>query len=585
MVRDILKSLADASIAALRVRGSEWPRSLLAGTLIPDAWMGVVLQPDGRRRFVPAGEDPQPDRDDVLVLARNRAIAVPVELRDAPAGDGHAVHARVELLVRPPARDDELAALARTLVTGDALTLDALAHYFSTSGARAALQRFIRERPAGALVHEELRAALLDHLQNELKGVLFAAGLVLERLGAVEFTSPTLSEEESRQRATARQVSALEARSVVERAALAATQRRLDDLGTVLGKLKQASAAGAGLNWHELLPSLTPGERGRLLESLWRLTPDHEVATAIVVVAGRTCAWLDPAAPHALARQVTLPDDLGGLRSVDYDAAADTLLVGAATGVWRIHAGDGSVQARFAVPKPGEVRTGFNGSVIGGERLYATHSQLGAWSWSLARPAEAVPLLRPVAGVPKTVRGVLIDAQGRVLLAADTRVRAFDAAGDELWSTGAAESSIQCLAALEERLYAGTASGALLCCDVRLPGEWLVVHRGTSAIESVQARRWDDLVELVIPTGATGVAGVYAEEGLVARLMEASQPVRRAWACDDTLVGLTENRDRLIVLTATMPGRTGVEVPVARLLSHAVQDVALVTQRAPGAGR
>jgi hypothetical protein len=579
MARDILKSLADASIAALRVRGGEWPRNLLAETLIPDAWMGIVLQPDGRRRFVPAGEDPRPERDDTLVLVRNRAIAVPLELHEAPASSGHGVHARVELLVRAPARDDELAALARTLVTGDALGLDALAEYLWHGAARAALQRFIRERPAAALVYDDLRAALLEHLRNELKGVLFAAGLVLERLGAIECTSPALIEEEARQRATARKVSELEARGVVERAALAATQRRLDDLGSVLGKLRQAEAEGSGLKWHELLPSLTPGERGRLLESLWRLTPDREVATAVVVVAGRMCAWIDPAALEAPPRQVTLPDDLGGLRSVDYDAAGDTLLVGAATGVWRVQAGDGTVLAHYAVPQAEAVRTGFNAAVIGGERLYATHSQLGAWSWPIAHPGDAAPLLRPVAGVPRTVRGVFVDAQGHVVLAADTRVHAFDAQGEEAWATGAAEGSIQCLAALEERLYAGTATGALLRCDLRVPGEWLVVHRTTSAIESVQARRWDDLVELVIPAGAAGVAGVYADEGLVARLLHGGLAIRRAWACDDCLVGLNENRDRLVVLTATMPGRSGVEVPIARLLGHPVQDVGLVTRK------
>lgn len=103
----MLDRLTDATILALRCPGSAWPRGLLGGPPIPDAWMGLVETPDGRRRFVPAGEDPRPARDDVLLLVRNRAITVPLELHDAPAACDHGVEARVELLVRPerPAPD------------------------------------------------------------------------------------------------------------------------------------------------------------------------------------------------------------------------------------------------------------------------------------------------------------------------------------------------------------------------------------------------------------------------------------------------------------------------------------------------
>jgi hypothetical protein len=96
----------------------------------------------------------------------------------------------------------------------------------------------------------------------------------------------------------------------------------------------------------------------------------------------------------------------------------------------------------------------------------------------------------------------------------------------------------------------------------------------------VQARRWDDLVELVIPAGAEGVHGVYAEEGMVSRLLEAPVPVRRVWACDDVLMALADQRDRLIVLNGSMPARTGREVPIARLLGRSVHDACLVVRHA-----
>jgi hypothetical protein len=575
---DILKRLNDPELAAVRCGGDHWPRSLLTENQIPDAWQALVRKPDGRRWLVPAGEAPRLEREDTLLLVRNRPFTVPLGLSEVAAADGHGVSAQVEVLTRAPARDDDLAAFLQALLSGpEEISVAALRDAFVSAGAIQALQRYVRARPASALAHDDQREVLRTFLQGELKRFLFAAGLVIDGLGRVDFTSASLAAEEALQRCTQQQVRALESRGVVERAALAATQRRLDDLGSVLNKLKTAAQGAAGTQWRELLPTLTPGERGRLLESLWRLTPDRQVARAIVVVAGRECAWLHPAEPGRVLLRVTLPDELGGLRAVDYDPASEALYVGAATGVWRLHAADGSVERKYGVPRAETPRTGFNASAISGERLFATHSQLGAWSWALDNPADVTPLLQPIGGVPHTVRAACVASQGHVLFAADKHVHAFDRAGNALWESGPADSAIHCLAPLENWVYAGTEDGALLRAELRVPGPWLLVHRVMGAIESLQARRWDDLVELVLPAGSAGVAGVYAEEGIVARLLTAEFPVRRAWASDDTLIGLTETRDRLIVLNGNMPQCTGVEVPLARILGRPIQDACMVT--------
>lgn len=571
-----LERLTDAQLVALRCAGAAWPHTLLSRTPIPDPWMGLVERADGRRRLVPAGEDPQPERDDTLVFVRSRALAVPVSVADAPAADDHPVSGAVELRVRCPMRDDDLAALCKTLLSEAELTLARLAAAIEQAGAQAALREFIRAHAADKLVNEDLREPVLEHLRNELKRFFFSTGLVLERIGAIEFSSASLSHEVTLERTTARRLKELELRGVIERAARAATHQRLDDLGDILAKLKGAAETDENLQWCELLPSLTPGERGRLLESLWRLTPDRTTAQAIVVVAGRECAWFAPTQPEQILRRVTLPEDLGGLRSVTFDPHSDDLLVGAALGVWRMSVGDGEIQARYAVPGAEQPRTGFNAAVTSGGRLFATHSQLGAWSWNLDDSQDAQPLLRPAGGAPKTIRAVVTDEHGRVLLAADNHVHAFRPEGEELWQSAPTNGAIHCLAPLEDRLYAGTASGALLRCDLSTPGDWLLVHRALGAIESIVARRWDDLVELLIPAGSQGVCGVYGNEGIVSRLLQSDALVRRAWACDDAIVALSEQRDRLIVLNAGMAARVGVEVPVGRMLGRSVQDACIV---------
>jgi hypothetical protein len=603
---EVLKRLDDPGLVGVRCQGDLWPSGRLSQTRLPEGWLGLVVKPDGRRRLVPAGEDPHPSREDTLVLVRSRPISFRLALADVSAADGHPVSGSAELLLRCAARDDDLAAASRTLLTSDELTLDRLAEAVTQAGARAAFLRFIREHSAEQLVQQDQRAALLECLRAGLESFLFSAGLILEGIGKLEFASQSLSQDEALRRATARRVEEIEARGVVEQAALSATQRRLDSLTDVVAKLKRAAEADAGLQWHDLLPALTPSERGRLLESLWRLTPDRVTATAIVVAAGRECVWLDPAEPERIIRRVTLPEELGGLRSVSFDPAAGALLVGAAVGVWRVKAADGEVLAKHVAPHAEMPRTGFNAAITSGTRLIATHSQLGAWSWPVlgsagvppagsagvppagstgvppagstgVPPAEPQPLLQPSGGVPKTIRAVTAAGDGHVLFAADDEIHVFSPTGQPHHTLPIGRGLVHGIAVLDRAIYVTTSDGLVLEDQWDAPNIWQVLHRRSGPIESIQARRWDDLVELVIPAGPQGVLGIYAQEGIVSRLLDTSVPVRRAWACDDALVALSEHRDRLIVLRGTMPARTGQEVIVARLLGQLIQDACIVT--------
>ncbi len=574
----ILEQLEREDLLALRFRGSDWPRGVFSQTLIPDKWMGLLTKADGRRRFAPAGGDPRPDADDTLMLVRNRPLTVPVVVESAPTSDAHEVHATIELLVRCPARDDELAAFQNTLLERSELTHDQLARAVNKQGVANVLRQYIREHAAEVLVQSDQRNAIIELLRTELKQFLFSAGLELEGLGRCAFESDSFARHAALERQTARRVQELEARNVVEAAAREATHRRLDDLNDILGKLKSAANADGSLQWHELLPSLTPGERNRILENLWRLTPNRTIAREIVVVAGRACAWFGVGAAGGSTRQIQLPDDLGGLRSIAYDQFGGTLLVGAALGVWRLTA-DGEVLAKYAVPDVELPRTGFNEVATSESRLFATHSQLGAWAWTLDDPTAAECLLTVSDGQPRTVRAVTLDEQGRVLIAVDDRVRAFGTDGELLWESPPADGTIHCISPLEQLLYVGTEGGALQRCALDLPQAWTHVHRAHAAIESIVARRWDDLVELVIPSGREGVLGVYGSEGSVSRLMQAPTSIRRVWASDDALVALAGGRDRLFVQRATQTEQEVREVPAARLLGRSVQDVCLVTSR------
>ena len=578
MSREILERLADPKIIALCIEGEAWPRSLLSSTLIPDTWMGLVEARDGRRRFVPAGEDPRPDSDDKLLLVRNRAVTVPLGIDDYPAACGNTVSGACEALVRWEARDDDLAALRRTLLSTPELTLDRLANAFTDAGGRAVLQKFIREAPAATLVRQDLRAALLAALREQLKRFLFDCGMVVERVAKLELTSASLTRRETLQREAAQRVEQIKAGEMVEQAGLAATRRRLDDLSEILEKLKGAAAGDEKTHWHELLPALSPTDRSRLLENLWRITPNRSVASAIVAVTGYDCLWINPADPDRIALRITLDASLGGLRSVGFAPERRWLLVGAASGVWALDADKGDIVNKFEVPGVEPPRTGFNAATIASDRLYATHSQLGCWSWSLDDPADAKAILEPSGGVPQRIRAVVATDDGQVLFAADDCVQRYEPGSGELSVLSSAGSVIQCLAVLEDKLFAGTVDGTLLRLDLQHPESWWLVQQLSAAIESVKPRRWSDLVELVAPAGTRGISGIYDEQRVTTCLLESPTPIRRAWACDDVIVGLNELRDRLVLMNANLPERTGREVRIARMTGQSIQDACICTK-------
>lgn len=575
----LFRRLAEPTLVALRLDGAEWPRGLLSESPIPDAWVGLVQTRDGRRRFAPAGEDPRPQPGDRLILIRSRLIAVPLGVGDTAAQCGNMVHASGELLLRWPPREANLAALGEALLADPELSSERLADALADGGGLSALRAFIRSHDAEALVGHDVRDELLAALRQACERFGFESGCEIERVTRAEFGSKTLAQQQARRRAAQRDLQEIEARQTLEQAARAATHRRLDDLSGLLDKLRNAAAAGGGEHWRTLLPALSPAERGRLLENLWRITPDRRVAKAIVLAAGNELLWLDPHAPDKPTNRVTLPPDLGGLRSLAHDAANGWLLVGAATGVWAVRSDDGAVVCRYAVPECEPQRTGFNAVALAAGKLYATHSKLGLWHWIAGEPASGQPLFEPDGGTPAAVRAVTLGDDGRVWFSADDCVQVYDPATGELSVFTAAHGVIHSLALAGGDLYVGVEDGRLIRFALDNPDYADVLYRGSGPLESIDVRRWDDLIELVVPGGANGVCGVYRSESFTAQLLRSPAPIRRAWACDDCIVGLSERRDRLVVAHADA-GRAGVELNLARLCGASVQDVCVIVSDA-----
>ena len=577
MSRDITNKLANENLIAIRVTADEWPRGMLSGTPVPDKWHGLIETADRRRRYAPAGDEPRLARGDRLLLIRNRPLTIPVRVDDCEGAGGNTICARCEVLIRWSADENDLAALGGSLLDGNELTLEQLSHRVLRGGATAGLGAFVRANNAADLVRSGVSEELLSALRESMKRFCFETGAKIDRVVSAEFTSDSYLQQQARERETAEHIERIQSREMVEQAALTATNRRLEHLKGVLDKLE--SAAGDDDNrWHDLLPALSPTERGRLLENLWRLTPDRRVAEAIVAVAGREVLWYDPGSPDTLTRRITLGDELGGLRSVGFANERNALLIGAAQGVWLVDATSGEVRGRYDTPDIEPQRTGYNEAIIHAGVLYATHSGLGCRRWNVDDPQDHAAILNPENGRPRTVRAITAADDGRIFFAADARVYFYDPQTDELVDHTSPGETIFALRLLGETLFVATGGGKLLETRVDEPGRWKTLHRVRNPIESITVRRWNDLTELVVPSNDEGVVGVYGDEGVVVKLLEARVAIRRAWACDDVIVGLSERRDQLLVMNANLPERTALEVPVAREIGHSIQDACLVTR-------
>lgn len=580
MSRGALAQLSDEQLVALQLRGGQWPRSLFAPALIPDAWMGLLEHADGWRKFVPSGEDPRPSGDARLTLVRNRPIAVPVEVDDLRAGGGEDITLRGELLLRWQQRDDDLSALARQLATRTRLNLQDLAALLREP-LRSAASVFASARPVEALTGVDLREPLSQHLHEHLRAQAFEWGFAIERVTRCDAISRAAAERAAVQRDASRRIEHIRAGQLVEQAALAATQQKLAGLRSMLGEL-QSTAQGDARVGRELLASLDPAERGRVLANLWRIVPSSCRTHAIVAVGGFNCVWLNPDDPQQVTRRLEVPDLLGPLRSVGCTVGCDAVLLGAAKGVWRVASDCTSKPAPLRAPDAAGAVHRFNAVAGREQEVYGTHTQLGCWRWSAE--GVAAPLLQSSIGMPQSVRALVL-CDDSIWFAADDRVLCAEKGqGPPRQIGNPIGSTIHSLAVGATDLFAGCGDASVRRCAIDGSTDWEIIARGDGPVASLALRSWGDLDELLFPAGHRGVLALYWREQVTVAQLEPPAglggrvaPIDRVWAAADLLAALNSDLGRLYVRTASTPDGVIREVLLARLLGRPVEDVCLQT--------
>ena len=336
------------------------------------------------------------------------------------------------------------------------------------------------------------------------------------------------------------------------------------------------SGQSPGTGVAELIRSFDPTQRGELYHGLLATARPDQPTEAVLVVAGDELLWLDPAAPDRPMRRVSLASEAGGLRSVrvQTDAGRNTVLVGAGRGMHVLH-GDNPPQTYIYDP-PTPVRGGFNSAVQVGDRLFATHSEIGVVEWSPTTPAGVRRWESDVPTTARSVRDIQPDETGRLWFCVDDRVIGRDPSDAPASIAWRAPATVTALHVCDGRAIAGLKDGRLVSWLVGAPDGMETLRGSTGrAVESLARIAGGGVERLVVADGHVHVDVRVIGDSHSAEY-RASQPIKWAFGADDWLVGVNEGRDQVIVWRPESPEEPAAWVSIGRLCGRSIQDVALL---------
>ncbi|MGD2108558.1 MAG: hypothetical protein PVI86_04110 [Phycisphaerae bacterium] len=556
---------------------------LLRRTLdLPAQWAALVTRTTGDHVVVPAsGKVDAAGAEDVL-FARVTPVDVVLEADGVATKDGYRCRAEVRLPVRLIPESSDLLSFTKAVLGSHRVALvEAIGRYLQPA-LRGALTRVAAEHDAATLIdsgsNDQVSAALADAVEASC----FAAGLTLDEKPTAVFDSQTLRQiRESEQESLRKQADHAASRQV-QIAREQAQAQHLDHLASLLGRLEEMTAASPDLTLPELVRTFSERERGEVYDALFAAEPVSASTQWVAVAAGDSLLFFDPHHPDVPDRRCTMAGDAGPVRSVQAvrDPNADmVLLLGAATGVYRWPVGQTETELTLLVKDAPEVRGGFNAATLVGNRIFASHSELGLLQWQTTEPASPRPLFESMTRNAKAVRGVEF-FDGELYCAIDDRVVRWpaDATGEKPSHvyTGSM-TTITALCPTSDGLFAGNGDGDILHWPNGRETKPERLHTGLQrAAESIWVLESSGVRRLVYSDTSLHVHSRVLGDSYSCRYEAGGQTLRRVEVAPDVLVATNDLRDRMILWSPGHPDRPTAVVGVSRICGHSIQDICLV---------
>lgn len=579
----------DATIRARHVPAEALFSWRKRSVTVPDGWLALVTRRDHDAIVVTGGGRCDNDAVEQVLWVREAPLECSVHDEHLRTRDGYIGHGELRCRVRIIPELAELAAFAQTFCGTDAEVRDDTIRAHLAASLNSVLLRFVGDHDAEAMLEGLDATDVRKQVEQGLGAACLVAGLTLD--GPVSFTFDSDDYQRMHQQAhrVTREKQRQDARREIQHALIRAQADHLDDVVGLLEKMKAAAESHEIVNFAELMKTFDPAERGELYAALWHLESTGARMEAVAVVAGQELIFLPCHDIEHPSGRITLPEDLGPLRSVQCDHSQQckrTFLIGAATGAWLLDADTGQITAKLAMSlsEDQSVRGGFNAVARHDELVFATHSDRGVVRWRLEPQPEC-----------------LGESWFETLTAHADAVRGARAVDDKLWFIiddavyaspvnaspdtppmhyGGSDTILTALCVHDDRVYAGNVDGEILAWSIGDPESAQVIRgQADGMVESINALTTGGLTQLVIADRRRGLATVIVEDGYELRHASKDQIVRRAVAAPDVMAAMNDARDRILLWRSDRPRDPVLSANIDQLTGHRIQDLCLMPKK------
>ncbi len=533
-----------------------------------------------------------------IIAASTRQVlfvrAAPCELEyEVPhlqSGDGFEVTAALRLTVEPATDRAELTAFHQAVSASVSEVRRAHLHRHCETAVQAACAEVARQRPAAQLVAPTSPAEFALVVAAQLQPLTFASGLLLGPDLRVRFNSAAFAEATRAQQDEERRERQQAAAKQLQEAAAQTRRQRLAELSALLDDARRIQAAHPELSMSDILRTFAPAQRNALHEALLAQGAGQRETDSLIVVVGEEVLWFDPADPGHPRRRVSLASEAGPLRSIRRGQWRDrpVLLVGARRGVLILDP-DGERLALCLLPTQHQPRGGFNAAVLLGDRVYATHSEVGLACWPLlgspetpAMPDVGTVCLPEVTRGAAAVRDLQPEAGDCLWFSVDHRILGWRPSEAKPFTEIVALSEVTALVVAEGFVHAGTSCGAIQRWSAAISQDAVQLLRRPSGrrVQSLDWLPYGGIPRLLIADDQFGLdALLIADSGLIT--YRAEQRIRWGWSAADRIVGVNDRRDAVAVWASDAPEAPLATIPVGRYCGRSIQNALLA---GPSAG-
>jgi hypothetical protein len=567
---------------ALRVPASEIFGLLSRRLNLPAQWAALVGRDGGDHTLVRAGGNVDGTDAESILFIRTTPVELTVNEDGILSRDKYSCRAEVSLKLSIIPERGELLSFEKQVLGSHRVTQIAGLARFLEPAVRTALVRSAAAQDAEALVTGRANEELAAQVTDAVEAVCFTAGLALAASPTVSFASDSFRQIQETREAASRRKAEHEAAYQVKQALRTAQNEHLEHLSTLLTKVKELAADSPDVALPELLRTFSEKQRGELYQALFATEPASEQTQWIVAACGDELVYYNPRQPAQPARRLQIAGSAGPIRSIQAFAGADgqtSLWLGAATGVYRLPVASAEPDLTLLVDPAPSVRGGFNAVVVAGNRIFASHSEIGLCEWNIDEPSNARRRFESMTKQAKTVRDVEFH-EGRVYVAIDDRILYFAADDPEdqpLAVLAGSTATITAICPTPDGVYAGNADGDVLFWPADQNTRPQRIHTGLGrAVESLWLLESHGVRRIVYTDTSLAVHARVLGDSFACRYDAGGQTLRRVEVAADLLAATNDLRDRLILWSPGEPVSPKNVLHVSRITGHSIQDACLV---------